>query len=84
MLAATAFPIGGEGLLRLTGEDVLVDGQRLEGVGVQPTIEAPFDLRYVAGADPQLEGAIPFARLERLPIGRNRRRDSPTLLVGEG
>jgi carboxyl-terminal processing protease len=58
VLAATAFLIGGEGLLLLAVEDVLVDGQRLEGVGVQPTIEVPFDLRYAAGADPQLERAV--------------------------
>ena len=58
VLAATAFLIGGEGLLLLAVEDVLVDGQRLEGVGVQPTIEVPFDLRYAAGADPQLQRAV--------------------------
>ena len=39
VLAATAFLIGDEGLLLLAVEDVLVDGQRLEGVGVAPTIE---------------------------------------------
>jgi C-terminal processing protease CtpA/Prc len=58
VLAATAFLIGDEGLLLLAVEDVLVDGQRLEGVGVAPTIEVPFDLRYAAGGDPQLERAV--------------------------
>ncbi len=58
VLAATAFLIGDEGLLLLAVEDVLVDGQRLEGVGVAPTIEVPFDLRYAAGSDPQLERAV--------------------------
>ena len=38
VLAATAFLIGA-GLLLLAVEDVLVDGERLEGVGVAPTIE---------------------------------------------
>jgi len=38
VLAATAFLIG-RGLLLLAVEDVLVDGERLEGVGVAPTIE---------------------------------------------
>jgi len=38
VLAATAFLIG-SGLLLLAVEDVLVDGERLEGVGVAPTIE---------------------------------------------
>jgi carboxyl-terminal processing protease len=58
VLAATAFLIGDEGLLLLAVEDVLVDGQRLEGVGVTPTIEVPFDSRYAAGSDPQLERAV--------------------------
>ena len=38
VLAATAFLIG-SGLLLLAVEDVRVDGERLEGVGVTPTIE---------------------------------------------
>ena len=58
VLAATAFLIGDDGLLLLAVEDVLVDGQRLEGVGVEPTIEVKFDSRYAAGADPQLDRAI--------------------------
>ena len=58
VLAATAFLIGDQGLLLLAVEDVLVDGQRLEGVGVAPTVEAPFDLRFAAGADPQLARAV--------------------------
>ena len=58
MLAATAFLIGDAGLLLLAVEDVLVDGRRLEGVGVEPTIEVAFDSRYAAGQDPQLERAV--------------------------
>src|SRR5271157_1383133 len=58
VLAATAFLIGDDGLLLLAVEDVVVDGRRLEGVGVEPTIEVPFDPRYAAGADPQLDRAI--------------------------
>lgn len=58
VLAATAFLIGDDGLLLLAVEDVLVDGQRLEGVGVTPTIEVPFDCRYAAGGDPQLDRAV--------------------------
>src|SRR6202167_4500329 len=54
VLAATAFLIGDDGLLLLAVEDVLVDGQRLEGVGVTPTIEVPFDSRYAAGGGPHL------------------------------
>ncbi len=58
VLAATAFLIGDNGLLLLAVEDVLVDGKRLEGVGVTPTVEVPFDWRYAAGADPQLDRAV--------------------------
>ena len=58
VLAATAFLIGDDGLLLLAVEDVLVDGTRLEGVGVTPTIEVAFDARYAAGRDPQLERAV--------------------------
>jgi carboxyl-terminal processing protease len=57
VLAATAFLIGDGGLLLLAVDDVLVDGERLEGVGVTPTIEVAFDPRYAAGRDPQLERA---------------------------
>ncbi len=58
VLAATAFPVGDEGLLLLAVEDVVVDGRRLEGAGVEPTIEVAFDSRYAAGADPQLDRAV--------------------------
>jgi carboxyl-terminal processing protease len=57
VLAATAFLLGG-GLLLLAVDDVLIDGVRLEGVGVTPTIEVPAD--PVAGdkGDAQLDKAI--------------------------
>jgi carboxyl-terminal processing protease len=58
VLAATAFLIGDAGLLLLAVDDVLVDGQRLEGVGVTPNLEVAFDPRYAAGRDPQLERAV--------------------------
>jgi carboxyl-terminal processing protease len=57
LLAARAFLLDG-GLLLLPVADVAVDGERLEGRGVTPTIEVPFDLPYAAGADPQLERAL--------------------------
>jgi carboxyl-terminal processing protease len=58
LLAARAFLLGGGGLLLLPVADVAIDGERLEGSGVTPTIEVPFDLPYAAGADPQLERAV--------------------------
>jgi carboxyl-terminal processing protease len=46
------------GLLVLPVSDVWVDGERLEGRGVSPTIEVPFDIRYADGHDPQLDRAL--------------------------
>jgi carboxyl-terminal processing protease len=53
VLAATAFLIG-HGLLLLAVEDVLVDGDRLEGVGVAPTIEVENTLT----GDRQIDRAV--------------------------
>jgi len=36
---------------------IVVDGKRLEGVGVEPDIVVPFDVRFAAGRDVQLERA---------------------------
>ena len=36
---------------------LVVDGQNLEGVGVEPDVEVPFDVRFAAGKDIQLERA---------------------------
>jgi carboxyl-terminal processing protease len=49
------------GILYLAVMDVLVDGERLEGVGVAPHVEVTFDVRYAAGHDPQLEKALDVA-----------------------
>lgn len=45
-------------LLYLAVSDVRVDGERLEGVGVEPDIKVEFSLPYAQGADPQLEAAV--------------------------
>ena len=58
VLAASMFLMGNGDLLLLAVADVTVDGQRLEGVGVTPTIEVPFDPVYAAGRDPQLDRAV--------------------------
>lgn len=47
-----------EGLLVLPMFGIQVDGETLEGRGVAPTIEVPFDLRYAEGRDPQLDRAV--------------------------
>lgn len=61
VLAARAFMLSDGGLLELAVDDVRVDGERLEGVGVAPTVEVPFALEYSAGADPQLDRAVAIA-----------------------
>lgn len=61
VLAARAFMLSDSSLLELAVEDVRIDGERLEGVGVAPTIEVPFSLAYSAGADPQLARAVEIA-----------------------
>ena len=58
VLAATAFMMHDGSLLLLAVDDVRVDDERLEGVGVTPTIEVPFQADYSAGADPQLARAV--------------------------
>jgi carboxyl-terminal processing protease len=56
VLAATSFLIG-DGLLLLAVEDVLVDGERLERVGVTPTVEVQTESPSGTGGDPQLDRA---------------------------
>jgi C-terminal processing protease CtpA/Prc len=58
LLAATAFLLSDGSLLILAVEDTSIEGDRLEGKGVTPTIEVPFDIRYAAGKDLQLDKAI--------------------------
>ncbi len=58
LLAGRTFYLSDGSLLLIAVSDVAVDGERLEGRGVDPTIEVPFDLRYAAGADPQLGRAV--------------------------
>jgi carboxyl-terminal processing protease len=45
-------------LLLLAVSDAKVDGERLEGRGVAPDLEVPFDPRYADGQDVQLQRAL--------------------------
>jgi carboxyl-terminal processing protease len=45
-------------VMYLAVSDVKVNGQRLEGIGVQPTIDIPRPIPFAAGADPQLDAAV--------------------------
>ena len=52
------FLLQGGNLLYLAVVDVFVNGERLEGKGVIPDIEVPFQLEYAQGKDPQKETAL--------------------------
>jgi carboxyl-terminal processing protease len=54
-------------MLLLARSDARVDGERLEGVGVAPDIEVPFDFRYAAGNDAQLARALEVLASEESP-----------------
>jgi carboxyl-terminal processing protease len=58
LLAGTAFLLSDGSLLIVAVNDAAVDGERVEGKGVDPTIKVPFDIRYAAGQDPQLDKAV--------------------------
>ncbi len=63
--AGQPFLLADGSLLVLAVADVLVDGERLEGVGVTPDAEVPDKLPYADGADPQLEAALDVAARAR-------------------
>jgi carboxyl-terminal processing protease len=58
VLGGEPFCLQDGALLYLAVQDVRVDGERLEGKGVEPDVEVPFDLRHSGGADPQLDRAL--------------------------
>jgi carboxyl-terminal processing protease len=58
LLAGRGHLLSDGSFLMVAVNDVAVDGERLEGRGVAPTIEVPFDIRYAGGADPQLDKAV--------------------------
>jgi len=58
VLGARAFLMSDGSLLLLAVADVIIDGRRLEGVGVEPTIAVPFRIEYADGRDPQLDKAV--------------------------
>lgn len=61
VVAGRCFRLSDSSLLLLAVADVLVDGERLEGRGVEPDVAVSDDLRSANGADPQLEKAIELA-----------------------
>lgn len=58
VVAGQIIPLSDDSLLFLAVHDIVVDGERLEGVGVKPDVEVPAELPYAEGRDPQLERAL--------------------------
>lgn len=58
VLAARAFLMRDDSLLLLAVDDVVIDGRRLEGIGVEPTVPVPRRIEYANGNDPQLDKAV--------------------------
>jgi carboxyl-terminal processing protease len=59
-LGGRLFPLSNGDALFLAVQSCRIDGVNLEGVGVPPDIEVPFDVRYCAGHDVQLEKALEY------------------------
>ncbi len=59
-LGGRLFPLSNKDLLFLAVQSCRIDGIDLEGVGVAPTIEVPFDIRFCSGNDVQLEKAVEY------------------------
>ena len=58
VLYGRPYCLGDGSLLWLAVMDARMDGERLEGRGVEPDVAVPFDVRYAAGEDVQLERAL--------------------------
>ena len=58
VVAGQIIPLSDGSLLFLAVQDIVVEGERLVGVGVKPDVEVPAELPYAEGRDPQLERAL--------------------------
>jgi len=61
VLGGRLFELPDGGLLYLATQDVRIDGERLEGVGVVPDVAVADDIAFAAGRDPALARAIEVA-----------------------
>ena len=61
VLAGQPFLLSDGSLFYLAVQDILVDGERLEGKGVTPEFPVASELPYAEGRDPQLERALDVA-----------------------
>lgn len=60
VVGGSLFPLSNGDLLYLACQGSLVDGEKLEGVGVFPDIDVPMDIRYCQGKDTQLVSAVEY------------------------
>jgi C-terminal processing protease CtpA/Prc len=58
LLGARGYLLPDDSLLEIAVAGVELDGKVLEGKGVMPDVAVPFDVRYAAGHDPQLDAAL--------------------------
>ncbi len=58
VMAGRPFVLGDGSLLMVAVMGGTTDGVNLEGHGVQPTVEVPFEAEYTVGADPQKARAV--------------------------
>jgi C-terminal processing protease CtpA/Prc len=58
LLGGRGFLLPDDSLLELAVAGVEVNGEKIEGKGVEPDIVVPFDFRYAAGRDPQRDAAV--------------------------
>jgi carboxyl-terminal processing protease len=58
VVAGRPFLLADGSLLYLAASDIRVDGERLEGRGVEPDIPVPAELPFAEGRDPQLDRAL--------------------------
>jgi carboxyl-terminal processing protease len=65
VLAGRCFKLSDGSLLYLAVKDIEVDGERLEGRGVEPHVKVDAALPFANGADPQLDKAIEIASRAR-------------------
>jgi len=59
-LGGRLFPLSNGDLIFLAVRKSLIDGVSLEGIGVVPDVEVPFDFRYCGGNDLQLDKAVEY------------------------
>ncbi len=58
--AGRLYPLSNNDLIYLAVKGSEIDGVDLEGVGVSPDIDVPFDIRYCRGRDIQLEKSMDY------------------------